>query len=240
VGYFADAIPYAFHNPEGELVGYDVEMAHLLAREMRVGLEFVPIERATAPDSLRSGQCDIVMSGYLISVQRAERVEFSHSYLQERLGFLVEDHRRGQFRNLGALAGERLRIAVPNVEGTFDTLSRWLPNVEQVPISSYDEVVAKSHELDAILIPIERAQYWSRVHPELSAVLPEEDTGSALVAYGLPVGEVELRNLVNVWLDVQRAQGRLQQAYDYWVRGHAFRQQEPRWSIARNVLGWTE
>ena len=45
VGYLPDALPFAFFNQAGDLVGFDVELAHRLAREMGVTLAFVPVDR---------------------------------------------------------------------------------------------------------------------------------------------------------------------------------------------------
>ena len=47
VGYMSDSLPFAFFNAKGELVGFDVELAHHLARELGVTLEFLPVDRAT-------------------------------------------------------------------------------------------------------------------------------------------------------------------------------------------------
>ena len=41
VGYLEDSLPYAFFNSESELVGMDIDLANVLAREMGVELEFV-------------------------------------------------------------------------------------------------------------------------------------------------------------------------------------------------------
>ena len=54
VGYLPDSLPFAFFNQDGDLVGFDVELAHRLAREMGVGLAFVPVDRhSLAKDSRR-------------------------------------------------------------------------------------------------------------------------------------------------------------------------------------------
>ena len=84
VGFFADAVPYSFYNPEHELVGYDVEMANGLATAMGVRLEFVPIGRDELAPALDSGRCDIVMSGVAVTTRAAESVAFSAPYHEER------------------------------------------------------------------------------------------------------------------------------------------------------------
>ena len=48
VGYFDDSLPYVFVNSRGALVGFDVEMALQLARDLHVDAEFV---RSAAPSS---------------------------------------------------------------------------------------------------------------------------------------------------------------------------------------------
>jgi ABC-type amino acid transport substrate-binding protein len=42
VGYLPDNLPATYFNGAGKLVGFDAEMAHTLARDLGVGLEFVP------------------------------------------------------------------------------------------------------------------------------------------------------------------------------------------------------
>ncbi len=42
VGYLPDALPFAFFNKGGDLVGFDIELAHTLARDLGVGLTLVP------------------------------------------------------------------------------------------------------------------------------------------------------------------------------------------------------
>ena len=97
VGYFEDSLPYVFFNTRGELVGFDVEMAQQLGKDIGVGVEFVPVSRAVLDASLEPALCDVVMSGAVVTADRALRVRFSDSYLDETLSFLVEDHPRVGF-----------------------------------------------------------------------------------------------------------------------------------------------
>jgi ABC-type amino acid transport substrate-binding protein len=40
VGYHPDNLPFSYFSKTGELIGFDIDMAQLLAREMNVKLEF--------------------------------------------------------------------------------------------------------------------------------------------------------------------------------------------------------
>ena len=73
VGYLPNALPFAFFNQRHELVGYDIELAHQLAGELRVHLEFVPVVREHLSEDLAHGYCDIVMSGVPVTTDLASR-----------------------------------------------------------------------------------------------------------------------------------------------------------------------
>ena len=53
VGYLPDSLPFAFRNEDGEVVGFDVEMAHNLAGDLGVELEKV----------VKKEKCDLIVVG---------------------------------------------------------------------------------------------------------------------------------------------------------------------------------
>jgi ABC-type amino acid transport substrate-binding protein len=238
VGFFSDGIPWSFVNAAGELVGYDIEAAHRLASQLGVNLEFVRATRPTLPADLASGRIDLLMSGYTATVSRAQRTELSHAYSSEHVGFLVRDHQRGRFATLATLArGEGLTVAVPALKDARDLVTQLLPDARTRDYEAIEQSMVDP-SIDAFFITLERAHYWSRVHPEFAAVQPDDLNIVVITAYAMPYGELDFRNLVDVWIDTRRASGELDEAYEYWVRGRALAPHTPRWSILRNVLGW--
>ena len=242
VGYFADAVPWAFINASGELVGHDIEAAHRLAAQLGVRLEFAAIRR-TPPEpsvALNTGRIDIVMSGLSATVGRAERTELSHPYSLEHTAFLVRDYDRGRFASLEIMnGGEGMTIAVPPLEGSLDGFKQLLP---RATLRSYDSVtdVASDATVTGVLMSLERAYYWSRVRPEMTAVKPEGLDVAAITVFAVPSGELEMRNLIDLWIETREASGEAKDAYAYWIRGEALTPRVPRWSVLRNVLGWTD
>ncbi len=238
VGFYADAVPYAFFNSSQELVGFDVEMAFQLAAALGVTPAFVPIARGALTAPLESGVCDIVMSGVVVTVPSAAEVDFSQGYHQERVGFLVPDHDRGLFAKVADIRGRPLRLGVLSSRFVVP-VSRLLPQATVVPTELAEVMrTGEMPGIDAYVIPIDQARYVSRVQPGLSAVLPEDDNTHAVVAYAVPRDAASLLNLVNSWVDVTRAAGNFADAHAYWVRGRALTPEVPHWSIGSNVLGW--
>jgi Na+/H+-dicarboxylate symporter len=84
VGVFTDRLPFVFLNRERRLVGFDVEMAQLLARDLGVKVEFIEMEELSAlPHLLATGLIDLAMTGIAITPERAAAMLFSDSHLDE-------------------------------------------------------------------------------------------------------------------------------------------------------------
>src|SRR6185503_7780707 len=88
VGYLADALPYAYVNGQGDLVGFDVALMHRLALELGVRVEFVPIARhdldqPAGATLLELGYADIIAGGLAVTTQRAGLMQLSSPHLDE-------------------------------------------------------------------------------------------------------------------------------------------------------------
>ena len=130
-------LPYAFRNDSRELVGLDVEMAHRLARDLGVGIEFVQSRIDELPRLLRDGQCDIAMSGIAVTPRRAEAMRFSLAYLDETLGFMVLDHLQGRFTTWDAIRQQGgITIGAVNTPYYLDEVRDRAPEVRFEDISA--------------------------------------------------------------------------------------------------------
>ena len=65
---------------DGSHEGYDVEVAKLLAEDMGVELELVPVTSANRIPFLTSGKVDLVISSMGVKPERAEVIDFSNAY----------------------------------------------------------------------------------------------------------------------------------------------------------------
>lgn len=64
----------------GEHEGYDVDVARMLAEDMGVELELVPVTSANRIPFLTSGKADLVISSMGVKPERAEVINFSNPY----------------------------------------------------------------------------------------------------------------------------------------------------------------
>jgi Na+/H+-dicarboxylate symporter len=242
VGYRERGLPYAYFNSAGELVGFDVEMAHRLAKEMDVGLEFVPIDLENLSQKLNEGHYDIVMCGTVITTERAEEMTFSTPYLNETLALVVKDHRRHQFvdweeiKHMGSF-----QIGVPNLPYYLNMVRTHLPKAE---VSVIDDVVeffeGNMPHLDAILFTAERGSAWSLFYPKYSVTVPGPGRVGVPLAYLVGRRDLEMARFVSTWIELKKNDGTIKELFDYWIKGNNATKQTPRWSVIRDVLHWVD
>jgi ABC-type amino acid transport substrate-binding protein len=246
VCYLDDALPYAYTNGRGELVGYDVGAMHHLAIELGIRLEFLEIARSRAlgPEGiitmLADGTCDILAGGVVVTTVRAGLIQFSSPYVDETLGFVVPDARREDFqswddiRRLG-----RIRIAGPSGPYYASKVADRLPRATLVAVDSMAEMFRMT-DIDALVMPAERGSAWTMRYPQYSAVVPLPDPIRIPLAFGMPLGEPELAGFINAWIELKRHDGTFDELYQYWILGKNATTTPPRWSIIRDVLHWVD
>ena len=240
VGYFDDSLPYVYRSGAGELIGFDVEMAMQLAADLGVTAEFVLLPRAVLNTGLDPEECDIVMSGVVATTDRTIGVQFSASYLNETLAFLVPDHRVAAFsdwESIRSMAG--LRVAVPATPYYMRKLRDELDNVEIVPIRGLDEAFTMlARSADAVLVTAERGSAFTLMHPAYSVAVPKPRLVKLPLAYGIAARDAAMVSLVNNWIELKRDDGTIDRLFAHWIMGQTPGAKAPRWSVMRDVLHW--
>jgi len=240
VGYFDDSLPYVFFNARGDLVGFDAEMALQLARDLGVVAEFVPVRRTILDEGLDPAVCDIVMSGAAITADRAATVQFSASYLDETVAFLVPDHLMTAFSewsNVRAMG--RLRLGVPTARYFVQKIRDELADVDIVPFDRLDDIVAvHDPPVDAVVTTAERGSAYTLLHPEYSVAVPKPRPFKVPLAYVIAGRDAALTSLVNVWIELKRKDDTVDELFGHWILGQNSAPRQRRWSVLHDVLHW--
>ena len=241
IGFDGDELPFAYFGADGTLVGFDIDMAHRLARDLDVEIEFVPFTSPSLFDQLQNDHFDVAMSGIEGTLKRAATLPLGDSYMDVTLGLVVLDHDKGEFRSIEALrAKEHLQLAVLAESFFAERLAAVLPNVEVVVLNSEASFFEdESLDVDALVTSAETGAAWTLLKPRYSVVNPLERSVRVPLYYLTPAEE-EFREFLKRWLELKRKEGLLDRFYDHWILGKSAEATTPRWSILRNVLGWME
>jgi Na+/H+-dicarboxylate symporter/ABC-type amino acid transport substrate-binding protein len=241
--YYPDFLPCSYFNSDGELVGFDIELAHMLARELGLGLEFIPTQSSELAAQVGRGECDIVTASLVVNTLRASSaVTFARPHLDGTLAFVVKDHRRDDFASWEALQ----RLAHPRIGVVtrpsyyFDMLRDKLPRAEIEVTSPREFFESRGEELDALLFTAELGAAWTLLYPQYSVAVPKPGVVSVPQAWAAASGDLETAYFLSTWIELKRATGVLARLHDRWLLGRDAEPHRPRWSVLRDLLGWRD
>lgn len=83
--------PNSYHDEDGSLVGFDVDVARGIAEHLGVDIEFMEAEWDSLFGALDSGRIDIVVNEVEYSDERAEKYDFSQPYTYVHGALLVAE-----------------------------------------------------------------------------------------------------------------------------------------------------
>jgi ABC-type amino acid transport substrate-binding protein len=242
VGYATDTLPFAYVNARGDLVGLDIEMAHQLARELGVRVEFTPIDREHLHGLLVAGTCDIIMSGIAVTTERALDVRFSTPYLDETVAFVVHDYDRSRFESWDAVRRMgAVRLAAPNVPYYIDKVRELLPASQLYILKDVREAFTiPNPPFEAALLSAERGSAWTLLYPAFTVVVPKPGVIKVPLAYVMRPDDEPFARFIDTWLELKRREGLVDELYRHWILGQSTQVRRPRWSIIRDVLHWVD
>ena len=120
--------PVGFRDAQNNPVGYDVDVATLLAEKLGVPAEFTDVSGDARISMLVSGQLDIVVANTSATLERAKSVNFSIPY--NRAGLRVIVQKDAGITDLQGLAGKKVVVGRGTTGEAF--LKREVPEAELV------------------------------------------------------------------------------------------------------------
>ena len=129
--------PFSQINNDGELEGFDIDIANALCDEMGASCELVITEWDAIIPSLEEGKCDAIVASMSITEERKQRVDFSGKYQNTPAKFVAAEGVDWDDTNEG-LAGKRICVQ----RGTIhqDYLEGEYPDIDLVLYPTQDEV----------------------------------------------------------------------------------------------------
>lgn len=142
VGLTADQPPFSMKNKAGKIIGYEVDMAELLAQSMGVKLKLVELPFNGLIEALDAGKVDMVMSGMTITPERNLKVAFVGPYMVSGKSILTKSSLLARTQTTQELnEGSRISIAVLEGSTSQTFVENYLDNVDITKVKNYDEAI---------------------------------------------------------------------------------------------------
>lgn len=216
VGVKADSRPLGFQDSQGNLQGFEIDIARQLGQELLGSSAAVVLEPLKNQDRLPAildDHLDLVIARVAITPGRSRLVDFSSYYYLDGTGIVTQ---QPMIHGLVDLTTKK--IAVLNYSSTIAVVRSTLPQAHLVGVSSYQEALTllETGKVDAFAADNSLLIGWIQKFPHYHR-LPGRLSGDAL-AIVMPKGlqYQELRQKVNAAIAGWRTSGWLQERIRYW------------------------
>lgn len=179
--------PIGFRDSANNPVGYDVDVATLLAEKLGVPVEFTDVSGDARISMLVSGQLDIVVANTSATLERAKTVNFSIPYNRAGLRFIVQ--RDAGINTIEDLAGKSVLVGRGTTGEAF--MKRTVPDANLVYVDTFapDGVLQlQQKRVDAAIEDSSLVDYLATKNPQLVTLsgLYSNDPIGIAVAKGDP------------------------------------------------------
>jgi Na+/H+-dicarboxylate symporter len=218
VGYFRDDLPYAFHNNNGKLVGFDIEIMNQLAIDLSVNVEFVKIFHHQAEQLLQSGYLDIT-TGIPVIPDNMVKFTLTVPYSQQSLAFIVKDERRVEFKEWAKIIKNKtLTIGIPEtffyqkaVERNFIYNDAWKISTPRLFFRE------KFKHIDGMLFGAAAASAWTLLHPEYTVVVPKPVLAPLSMAFPINHNDQAFELFMRNWIEMKQKSNVIDKLFNYWI-----------------------
>lgn len=200
---------------DGNIVGFDVDLAHIIARHLGVKLEFKRVKFESIVPTLLGGDVDLIISGMTATPERALKVSYTDPYFVTGLHLLVSQSRAPDAKGVADLDQEDRIIAV-KLATTGDITAKAVfkkATIRQFKTQNLAALEVAQGNADAFLYDLAAVRAQNEVHKDTTFVI-DTPVGFEPYAIACRKGDPESVAWLNLVLRTMRLDGRLQELYE--------------------------
>lgn len=223
----ATFVPWAMRDKKGELIGFEIDVAKKLAKDMDVEIEYVPTAWDGIIPALLAGKFDVIIGGMTITPARNLTVNFTAPYAHSSLGVMAskkvaeglvwpDDYNSSDVTFVcrrGATPCSYIQQHFPKATlRQFDDQGQTLQEV----LNGNAHALLGSQPLPAFTIYDNPDAVFS---PNDGKIDPGNE------GFALRKGDPDALNFFNNWILVNTSNGWLEERHQYWFGGRPWADQ---------------
>jgi len=218
VGMTGTQPPYTIESSDGELIGYEVDLANLLAEEIGVELKIVRMPFKELLPSLQAKKVDIIMSGMTMTPQRNTQVIFLGPYIYSGKSILTMAHIFIQVENTNELDKGSIKITTMAGSTSEKFVLTNMPKAKLLAESNYDDCykLLMDGKADILLADFSLCRYTILRNPDAGLETFDEPITKEPIGVAIKHTDPLFLNLLNNFLTQLDADGTLEDLNDKW------------------------
>ena len=214
-------VPMGFKDENGELVGFDIDLAKEVTAKLGKKIKFQAIDWSMKETELNNGNIDLIWNGYSISDERKEKVDFSKAYLNNRQ--IIVTLASSDINKKADLEGKKVgaqnqSTAVDAVKADESNIIEKFDGADLVTFENNNDALMdlEAGRLDAIVVDEILARYYIEARGAEKYKVLDEDFGEEQYGVGIRKGDTEFVDAFNKALDEVIAEGKAGEISNKW------------------------
>jgi len=213
VGVLPDYPPYSSQQANGDLVGYEPDIAKKLADALGVKLKMVNTDGTSRKPVLDSNRVDVDIDAFTATDERAKAVDFTIPYVAS--GALPLFRKDSPIKDIADLKGKKVSVARGSTNDTL--MTKQFPGTTVVRFDTIADAIqaVKSGKVDAVMEGFATVSKAVADDPSLAA-LDIEPISPALISMGIKQGDQIWLNYLNNFIRNLNSSGQNAVIYKKW------------------------
>lgn len=225
VGLEAGYMPFEMRDKKGDIIGFDVDLARLMAKYMGVKLTLVNTQWDGIIPALLTDKFDLLMGGMTITPERNLKVNFCDPYILIGQTLIVSKKLEGQIKSYKDLNDPKYTLAT-KLGTTGDIAAKKFfakARLKQFESEADGAQEVRSGRADAYVYDLPFNAVYVAQNPDKVWHLKEPFTQEAL-GWAVRKGDPDMMNWMNNFLAQIKRDGIYDALYKKWFEGTAWLQ----------------
>ena len=220
IGMTGNQPPYSMKAKNGKLMGYEVDLAKILAESMGVKLTMVELPFSELMPALQNGKVDAIMSGMTITPERNLKALFAGPYTLSGKSILTKSKVLAEISEAEEANLKKYKITCLKGSTSEDFVRAYMPNSEIIPVDNYDAGVdlVLNDQADALVADFPICLVTLLRNQDKGLVTLDEPLTIEPIGMALPPGDSQFLNLVENYLYALELSGALELLDQIWFQ----------------------
>ncbi len=217
-------VPWAMRDKNGELIGFEIDVATKVAEDMGVQVKFIPTAWSGIIPALIAKKFDIIIGGMSITSQRNLTVNFTIPYAHSGQQMAASKPLSGSYTSREDFNSPQVTIACRRGATPCKAAQDIFPKASvrrfDDDAQAFQEVV--NGNAHAMISSAPKPLFWSEAHPEkIFMPFGTENLTKGDEAFALRKGDPDSLNFFSNWILVNTSNGWLDERHDFWFKNQS-------------------
>ena len=213
-------VPWAMRDKNGELVGFEIDVAKKVAADMDVDVEFVPTSWDGIIPALIAGKFDVIIGGMSVRPQRNLTINFTIPYAHSGMGIAANKAMAADMKWPDDYDSADVTFSCRRGATSCSDVDRLFP---KATVRKFDDDVQAFQEVlngnaHAVLSSYPKPVEWASGNPEHIFLPTTDNLSQGDEAFGLRKGDPDALNFFSNWILVNTTNRWLAERHHYWFK----------------------